>query len=335
VTNLNLYARLGKVLKTMRRDRVPVIALKGAYLAQEVYDSIGLRRMSDVDLLVPKSALRKAADSLEKIGYRPVRDFKVEVETALSLHLPPFKKPDAPPVEIHWTIEKPIYPFRIDVDGLWERARPAAIAGEEILVLSPLDLLLHTCLHAGYHHRFDGSALKAFCDIGEILRRHGDQMDWERFTLRAGQWRVTKSVHLCLYLAREIMGAPAPGELLDALRPDDFDERIAAAGKEKILAPGGSKEKEKLRKLALLFGRGNIWSRAAYLLKNLFPPRGALSRQYAVDPGSWRIYFYYPIRCKDLFVQGAKTAWRVQRGDDEAAVWTKRENTLENYLTPE
>ncbi|MCP4689745.1 MAG: nucleotidyltransferase family protein, partial [Desulfobacterales bacterium] len=110
VTNLNLYARLGKVLKTMRRERVPVIALKGAYLAQEVYDSIGLRRMSDVDLLVPKSALRKAADSLVKIGYRPVRDFKVEVETALSLHLPPFKKPDAPPVEIHWTIEKPIYP---------------------------------------------------------------------------------------------------------------------------------------------------------------------------------------------------------------------------------
>lgn len=331
--NMNLFHCVAEILTAMRRDRIPVIALKGVHLAQAVYPSIGLRQMADVDLLVHKSDLEKAADSLKKAGYSPARDFNIEVETALTLHLPPFKKPGAPLIEIHWTIEKPIYPFRIDIDGLWKRARPATIAGVEIMALSPEDLLLHTCLHASYHHRFDGLSLKAFCDIREIARRHGDEFDWERFTLLANRWRAVKSIHLSLYLAREIVGAPVPRDLLDAMEPDDFDQGIVATATGKIFAGRGLETPKTSRKIALLFGFGSIRSRVAYLLKNLFPSPMVVSRRYAADPDSWRIYLYYPIRCKDLFMEGAKTAWRILRGNDASTKWTERENALEDYLT--
>ncbi len=331
--NMHLYMGLADILKSMKRDRIPVIALKGACLAQEVYDSIGLRSMCDVDILVPKPDLQRAADSLRRIGYSTPGEFDLEVETARSLHLPQFNKPGAPAVDVHWTIEQPMHPFRIDIDGVWKRARPAAIAGVDILTPSPEDLLLHACLHASYHHRFDASALKAFCDISEILRRHGAQMDWEQFTLRADQWKISRSVHLCLYLAREMMGAPAPPTLLEAMQPADFNRKIVAEVREKI---GSWKKDQQLpENFNRLWGISGFRNRAAYFMKIMFPSPEVLSRKHPAPPDSWRIYFYYPTRWKELFTRNARSAWRILCKDDETMNRVEKENYLKDYLTPD
>ncbi len=333
--NMHLYMGLADILKALQRDRIPVIALKGACLAQGVYDSIGLRSMCDVDILVRKPDLQGAADSLRRIGYSTPREFDIEVETSRSLHLPQFKKPGAPPVDVHWTIEQPIHPFRIDIDGVWRRARPTTIAGVDILTPSPGDLLLHTCLHASYHHRFNASALKAFCDISEILRRHGARMNWERFALRADQWRISRSVHLCLYLAREMMGAPAPRTLLEAMQPSDFNREIVSEVRDKIGAWDKKKDQELPENFNAMWGVSGFRNRAAYFMKIMFPSPMILSRSHPAPPDSWRIYFYYPIRWKELLTRNARSAWRILRRDNETVNRMEREIFLKDYLTPD
>ena len=52
---MRLYEELNKLLKLFREKSIPVIVLKGAYLAEAVYDQIGLRTMRDIDLLVKKT----------------------------------------------------------------------------------------------------------------------------------------------------------------------------------------------------------------------------------------------------------------------------------------
>jgi hypothetical protein len=56
-----LYQELQTVLKTFkfRAASIAVIALKGAFLAELVYENIGLRAIGDVDLLVKKEDLEK------------------------------------------------------------------------------------------------------------------------------------------------------------------------------------------------------------------------------------------------------------------------------------
>jgi hypothetical protein len=117
-----LQAQLCTVLCALRERGIPVIVLKGAYLAEAVYDDGALRPMSDLDLLVPVEALSATEQLLVELGYGPVPRPDVEATRAWCHHLVPFRKQGAASVEIHWTIERPGSPFRIDVGGFWERA---------------------------------------------------------------------------------------------------------------------------------------------------------------------------------------------------------------------
>ena len=70
VRNVKLYHELGQVLCGLRQAGIPVIVLKGAYLAEAVYRNIALRTIiTDVDLLVPILDFPKAHKSLLIHGY--------------------------------------------------------------------------------------------------------------------------------------------------------------------------------------------------------------------------------------------------------------------------
>ena len=47
--NLCLYNELGKILKAFGENELPVIPLKGAYLAEVIYQDIATRSMGDID----------------------------------------------------------------------------------------------------------------------------------------------------------------------------------------------------------------------------------------------------------------------------------------------
>ena len=51
--NMRLYRELESVLRCLRSTGIPVVVLKGAYIAEAVYRDIALRQMCDADLMVP------------------------------------------------------------------------------------------------------------------------------------------------------------------------------------------------------------------------------------------------------------------------------------------
>ncbi|MCI5146342.1 MAG: hypothetical protein D3923_12645, partial [Candidatus Electrothrix sp. AR3] len=185
--NNNLYSELSKILKALQSKGIPVILLKGVYLAKTVYSNIALRSMGDIDLLIRKPDLLKAEKTLLELGYRSGRKGDIETACEKQNHLPPLRKQNSSPVELHWNIEWPTAPFTIDVEGLWERAQPVSIAGVEVLGLSPEDLLLHLCLHTSYRHLYK-NGLRSFCDMRETIRYYRNEIDWEQVGLRAHEW---------------------------------------------------------------------------------------------------------------------------------------------------
>ena len=98
--NLKIFHELKNVLRLLTDAGIPVIALKGAYLAVGVYGDIALRPMGDVDLLVPKNRLAPARKALVDGGYREQMEggySGIEAVCKISDHLPPLVGPAALP----------------------------------------------------------------------------------------------------------------------------------------------------------------------------------------------------------------------------------------------
>ena len=321
--NMRLYHGLSEVLRTFQRDGIDVIVLKGAYLAEVVYGNRALRPMADADLMVRTNDLARAEARLLEMGYhRP--ESTIDVDYATHHHLRPFVKPDTATIEIHWTVARPIIPFKIDVDGLWTRARPVVIADVAALALSPEDLLVHLCFHASFDHHFC-FGLRPLCDLSAVIRHHRDQIDWEEVRRRACEWSVEKYVYLTLRLARDLVDAGVPESLLDSLRPEGFDPQVITWGRTEIFADE-RQTPSMSSNLAQMCGPKRLREKAALLLKRAFPPLDVMARIYSVPLGSRRIYLFYPLRWRDLIRQYGRSAWRLLWRDDGVTSLAEREN---------
>lgn len=333
--SMRLYGELSDVLRVLRGDGIAVIVLKGAHLGEIVYGNRALRPMGDVDLLVRKTELSKVAARLVGLGYRVRGHPPMEGAYARHHHLPPLIKAGGVKMDVHWTIHHPTAPFSIDVEGLWRRARPATIAGVEVLVLSPEDLLLHLCLHGSFSQQF-GLGLRCICDISGSIRHYRDEMDWEQVEHRAHKWGVGKYTYLTLRLAKELLDTAVPGNVLDSLKPEGFNPQVVAWARAEIFG-SDSFSASLSSNLAQLWGPRRLRDKAALFLKSLFPSPERIAGMYPAAGGPSRIYLYYPVRWKDLLLQYGLSAWRLMRHDEAMMVQAMRENqrtALRNWLAP-
>jgi hypothetical protein len=322
--NLRLYNYLCQVLKILRRDGIPVIVLKGAHLAELVYGNRALRLVGDLDLLVKKDDLMRVDALLLEMGCTPFNHRRIVYKDNNQFaYLMPKRDVN---LEIHWRILPPRDPFAIDTDRQWERSRPVLIAGVDAAVLCPEDLLLHLCLHAGCGHGFE-PGLRLFCDISEVLQHDGSVMDWGIVQRRTRQWGIGKCVYLTLRLTRELVGVALPEGLMEALKPDDFDERYVALARDQIFSrrlrtgPLSLVSMSPAAVRCLVSAR--LRDKVCLILKSLFLPRETMSLIYPTPADSTRIYFYYIVRLRDLLRRYGRDAWRW--------LWLRRKEEIKTF----
>ena len=298
--NMKIFHEVKNLLRLLADAGVPVIALKGAYLAECVYGDIALRPMGDVDLLVPKDRLAHARKAMMDGGYREQMEggySGIEVVCEISNHLFPLIGPGGLAVEIHWTIENPTVPFRIDVDGLWERATPVRVGGVGISGLSPEDLVLHLCLHAAAHHGFE-NGFRGICDLHQAIEVYEGAFEWSEMVGRSKSWGVERSISLPLHLAGKWFGTEIPGGIAEEFTSHaDFAEMVAIS--ERLLcrqAPGVPVSDNITR----LWGDYKTAEKIHHLMKRLFPTKSEIAATYPVPADSAMIYAYYVLRLKDL-----------------------------------
>jgi hypothetical protein len=329
--NTRLLHEVGKIFRAFQAADIPVIPLKGACLAEAVYGNLALRQIGDVDLLVKPADLAKALDVLRTLGYAAKHSFEIESVRQLSQHMPQLSKRGGLTIELHWTI---VYP-RVnnhfednDLNQLWSRAVPAKIGGVQVLMLSPMDLLWHLCLHASVQHRFD-IGLRGFWDMALVIRRYGDEIDWEQFTRRANQWGITNGVRLALQLAQEWTDVVVPAPVLVALQAAPLDDATMGWVRHKIWNGSSLALKSNVARFA---GKERIADRLAALRDALFPSRHAMASMYHAPANSWRILCYYPVRFKDLWVRYSQAMWQLLRRDRKLTTEARQEAHLREYL---
>ena len=172
--NAVLVRQTSGIVRELAAREIPVLLLKGMHLAQFVYADPGLRSMADVDIMVRREHLAEAERVFLERGYGPLPRPAVTEWCGWNHHLAKLSKAGAPEVELHWNIQRPSGPFRIDLEGLWQRSRAATLDGAPVQLLAPEDLLLHLTIHLSQQHHFRRAARKGVVDIATVIAAQGN-----------------------------------------------------------------------------------------------------------------------------------------------------------------
>ncbi len=324
--NLVQFNELHKVLLEFQKNGIPTLLLKGSHLAKFIYQNIGLRPMSDLDLMVERSHLQSAMEILRKMGYVGSELPLTAEEIDIYHHAPVLEKPGLVMLELHWTLTDEDLGLQIEDKNLWQRAKPVLIDNVEALVLASEDLVLHICVHAAYGHLFSLQA-RSVVDLVEILIKEGGSFKWETIIEKANRWQARRGVFLMLYLALHYLNAPVPEEVLTALRPVDFDPLII----DDIFCEFSLQESEVGDLFRNLINR-TLFEKFVVLFDTFFPARVKLGRIYKVDTRSWKVLLYYPMLWRDKVIRQWRNAINLLTGRGETGRSLKAINKIQTWL---
>jgi hypothetical protein len=237
--NLHRLRALLQIVEALKEAGMDVLSFKGPLLADRYYENPGLRRFTDLDLLVPRTDLRRARDLLKTRGFEAPTEQSDEeiarhIDDQVGLEL--VRPEDDLRVELHWALLNRSFAFPLTPDGLWSRAEHYNIGPASVRVLSEEDLILYLCAHGTKHH---WARLKWLCDVAEVCRR-ASALDGKRLLDRAVRLDVDRLLVLGLRLAERWLDAPVPAALHARYRDDPVvSELVRHVETEWLLTPGG------------------------------------------------------------------------------------------------
>lgn len=179
---------LASVLEALESARVPVVVLKGAYLARSVYEDPGLRIMSDVDLLTHERDFESASQQLKGLGYAVAAEAIYESEA-----VPPpamsFIKPGQTfdCIDLHRGILGIDY-YRLDSSIVWANVVEGSLHGRRVGFLTPELNFIHIALHTLNHSHL----LRDWLDLVLLARR--GRLNWEEIVDLAEALKVVRPV---------------------------------------------------------------------------------------------------------------------------------------------
>jgi len=289
--NTQRYHELGLVLAALRARDVRVLLLKGAALAETIYDNIALRPMGDVDLLVPRSHLREAIAILQALGYRRDKGeahpgFAAEYENEIAFIHPTSEMA----VELHWhLIDAEFYMRRIPEEALWKEAVPLRIAEHPVEAFGPEATLVYLPAHWVLHHHAHG--LRWLYDMDRLVRHYQGTLDWAKIAALAQAWCLVLPLQTALRQCGAHMHTPIPAAVMESLEaiPVSAQEQRAFAY---LTSPRRDVISRFYRDLVMIQG---VRRKVRYLWYSIFPNRDYMMERYTIPEGR-PVWSYHVLR---------------------------------------
>lgn len=162
-----------RVAAALRASGIDPILLRGPAVAKRFYPDEALRTYRDIDLIIRKDLLSKAADIMRGLGFKPDRDLSYWGTRGEW----PFTDGETI-VELHWEAYPSVVAGTqgLSVDDIRASADRIIIGSTELGCLSVNHLLLSSFLHAAYDHYFD--RLVRLADIRQVMKLAESGIDW-------------------------------------------------------------------------------------------------------------------------------------------------------------
>ena len=309
VRNALLFRQLEQVLRALSAAGIPVVLLKGADLAHSLYPAPGLRKMGDLDLLVPQARFTKALQLVHALGYHEyLPDAAPRLSQLLSNHAHLRKEGHGMPIlELHRTLVAPdTFRHAAPMDWFWANLEPSRywndrIAAQKVFSLNPTANLLYLSAHLMLQHGGERASLHWLLDVQRLVARRGGEIDWAALLTQAGAFGWSGALRAALESAQECFPLALPDGLLAALQaqPGAHDALVDLKAE-----PAPTRTLGEWKKLSALGWGGRL----RLLLALVFPAPAYMRWRYRPQP-AWLWPLYYPYRWWDI----ARDGWRTLR----------------------
>ena len=302
-SNLVHTAVLGRVLDLLDRNGIPAVPLKGPALATLAYGDLTLRAFSDLDLLIPRNDVARTMDLLAGMWFRLESGLHWSCASACLRSKEgelSFRRADGVRLDLHWRLLPDYFASSLDGERVWEHLGAMRLAGRDVPALSTEDLLLFLCAH-GSKHRWE--CLGWLCDVALLIER--GETDWPLLLLLAREQHIERMVLLGLRLAGDLLGAPLPDAVREAIGRDGLVTKLEDEVLATIFRPRteASPVRDGLLNLRML---ERISDKLRYLRGLLITPTEAEWRRLLLPPALF--FLYYPYRlarlARSLLAQG-------------------------------
>ncbi|HPE48452.1 MAG TPA: nucleotidyltransferase family protein [Hyphomonas sp.] len=224
----SLFHDAEKLAAALSDAGIPVMVLKGLHLAQEYYPDPAARPMNDLDLAVPKAHAEAANRVLEGLGYS--RDFADEAfeKCVRYQHALPYVSDKGADLDLHFRVLL----LRDDPtcdDVFWQQSVPFRLGNTPVVAMNPTHLLFHTVVHGICWNPMP--PLRWIADAMMVLRKSGNEIDWNEIGDLAESRQVTHRARLGLQYLKASFHAPVPEGLIERLKtcPESLVERVENA----------------------------------------------------------------------------------------------------------
>ena len=259
-----LAREVAPALDALEARGVKPVALRGFHTSRVYFEEPGLRRMADVDLLVPPRQVGQAEAALRGIGFRPTtpvlrpyrRDwigpevsseiFSVEVEDERNRWN----------LDLHASLDRLFHPGAVArLDSELDHVEPIDIDGRPLLALRAPLLLLSLACHCS--QELHANRLLRLVEIVRVIRadRASGRLDWDEFLSMTKRTGAARYAYPALALAEDL----APGTV---------DARVLAAGRRAStwaarhavtrLSPAGGSSDSRGALRQLMWTRGSV-----------------------------------------------------------------------------
>jgi hypothetical protein len=216
---------LVRLLTVLTKHGVNVVPYKGPALAQQLYGDVALREFGDLDVMIPRSEVRKAYNLVLSLGYQfahvqDIGEFSEHLRIGRELQFyHPTRKIH---LELHWHFAMRLACISKDPERFLDRLDAVAISGNPLPSLTLENYFLVLSIHATKHR---WRQLKLVCDIVEILGRN--DIDWQYVASQARSLRIKRMLSVGVLLAADLLDANVPELLSRGLRPDRMAHTLA------------------------------------------------------------------------------------------------------------
>ncbi len=218
----------------------------GAALGEHLYRDPGLRRTSDLDLLIDRTDARRAADVLSGLGYgqgriapdgksvqplskRAQGFWRLHVNNAMPFHRIPGRS-DIPyyGVDMCFDLFQRGSGSVTPVGELLGRTEKVELCGAPSAVLSLSDQLIDICAHLFkeatniyYIEHERDLQLSKFLDVALLAERVTREGGWDQILAQVREYQAARQVYFALHFTDQLFPGAIDAGVLDELRPSD------------------------------------------------------------------------------------------------------------------
>jgi len=225
VKNLFLWRELNRLIGLLSQENISALALKGVFMSDIIYQTIDVRPLVDIDILIKKSDLEKAQALLQKNGYVKSDEYPAEI-----LYIPNRAQPKIL-IDLHHALNIPDE-LLLPKNFMWLRAEKKENSASEILYPSIEDSIICAALHF-FHHISDAflynsppSHIKSILDIHEIISKKQNEINWNYILEFSKKYKVRYILHLSLTFSKIYFNTPIPAKVINEIKPSFIRDKI-------------------------------------------------------------------------------------------------------------